>query len=826
MAYFEFPHTRNYEGDLGFIIKKIIELSESYEQFFRYNTIHFADPIEWSITTQYAAFTIVFDTQNGASYISKKPVPAGITLDNGDFWSFVGPLIVDGEARTEIDRILHFVTNNYESGNVATALRNTGDFLIVEGDLVKATRPINIGEHYTIGYNIEKTTIENMTDTVLNIFSDRAISNKAVTTKFNSVDSSIAATNDRITGIDNSIIGLNNSINIINTSMSALSDEISALSDEVGIERQARISADDTINARIDNIASLPQGSTTADAELMDIRVGALGVNYPTAGDSVRGQVTELDKLISDTGNGYIGSMFDNINYLYGTPIVGKYVQYSSGTVQNNSDYSYYKVEIEPGYFYNAGNVNCHIAFFNAADTYISGVLVTDIGVSFKAPATAKYVTYSYKTADGNPFLIRSTDTKFGYSNKSYKNLSKFVSVNLANMSFISHGKNLFNKWNTTDRLGFSWTTGGQGQEMWRDATYCYCPDYIPCKSGTAYVINLPAIVAEYDLNGNSTAVRNLTAVTYPYTFTTEPTTRYLRVNLPKVHKDTFQLEEGTTPTSYEAFKYLFNDGGSVTGDVKIITVKKDGTGDYTDISSACAYASDDDIILVYEGVYQETVQMSSKKVHIIGTSRDNCVLEYSALDYYNPPLEMCKGSVKNMTIKGLNSGSAGLYKAYCVHIDSIEEEGETLTFENVSFINEIYPCVGIGLRHDFTLTFNNCRFVSYDSEAFYVHDWETSQAGVDFSGQKLVVNDCEIINGSSTKATIRMQSQELSEACALASFYRNIVLNRAGGSLISMEMYESRTLTNNNFMGSSDWVLSDDSAINTLATINNINMP
>ena len=63
------------------------------------------------------------------------------------------------------------------------------------------------------------------------------------------------------------------------------------------IERQSEIAVE---RARITALATLGEGSTTGDAELQDIRVGADGTVYNTAGDAVRGQIKDIKDRVEE----------------------------------------------------------------------------------------------------------------------------------------------------------------------------------------------------------------------------------------------------------------------------------------------------------------------------------------------------------------------------------------------------------------------------------------------------------------------------------------------------------------------------------------------
>lgn len=205
------------------------------------------------------------------------------------------------------------------------------------------------------------------------------------------------------------------------------------------------------LNSRMDTFTNLPEGSTTGDAELQDIRVGANSVTYPNAGDAVRGQYSQLkedlddiadlttltklykNKFISDgIKKGYIfkGGIVDtSINAFYTdyyidvSDAVGKYIVLS----YENVDRRYLSDNIVSYIFYDEfKNVLKELS----ADSQAASYVLIPTGAYYVRLTFNKYlvdkVNVMVSIQTGSEVISGKNDYQIGYSPNKHINIGSF----------------------------------------------------------------------------------------------------------------------------------------------------------------------------------------------------------------------------------------------------------------------------------------------------------------------------------------------------------------------------------------------------------------
>ena len=162
-----YPYTDAHELNLDWILTQIKSINTTLSNFIVMNTIKYADPFQWNITTQYESNTIVMEPNTGTAYISVQPVPAGISITNTDFWT---PVFDLSQLFGNFNDNITF--HNEYLNIVSTHVYATGDWLIWKNDLYLVTQAISLGDALNPGTNIERKSVEELvtdiTDTITN----------------------------------------------------------------------------------------------------------------------------------------------------------------------------------------------------------------------------------------------------------------------------------------------------------------------------------------------------------------------------------------------------------------------------------------------------------------------------------------------------------------------------------------------------------------------------------------------------------------------------------------------------------------------------------
>ena len=160
------PYTNFHDLNLDWIIEVLNEFNTKLTNFVSLATIKYADPIQWDITSQYEANTVVVDSK-GNAYLSVQPVPSGVSLDRVEFWTKIGNF---DELWADVKKAI--TPNDEGHSSTATAARAVNDLVWVNGALVRVTSAMIAGDAYVPGSNCVSSSTNEVLHYLINAFNE------------------------------------------------------------------------------------------------------------------------------------------------------------------------------------------------------------------------------------------------------------------------------------------------------------------------------------------------------------------------------------------------------------------------------------------------------------------------------------------------------------------------------------------------------------------------------------------------------------------------------------------------------------------------------
>lgn len=516
------------------------------------------------------------------------------------------------------------------------------------------------------------------------------------------------------------------------------------------------------LNDRIDNIITNP---APTEEEIIDARLGANDVVYPSLGDAIRGQFEEAEENLTEaTGFSSMQTIY-NDSTPTGNAISSTNRLFLNGTVDGKPQ----KVNLRT---MSTGSIKIEVWEVNNAETALSLIKTVSInGVSsgwvsadLSDLASGKYmvsVVASTNTVlciiDVNaPFnAYRTTDltsTSLLISAlQSFSGLNVTGYVDYVNQGIIETVENLesaFSQITNSTVIDTEYNTGAATGAAISTTNRWFLNGFaygliksvsVRCRltggsikiegwelsNGTLTRVFLKDVqsYAAYDMNvfnigyraknpimvsvvGDTNLISQITDTTKD--FNAYRTTDLESTSLSFSGLQTFTGLNVTGFITYETIS--FDSVGNC------LTVSGDGSAEYINIADAVAAAVDGDTILVYPGTYTEPVEAWGKTIDIIGVDKNTCIILNTTGNYSTPAVEMDSGRIANFTIISDASDpttdasdTSNYMLDYSIHADNAHAQGRTLIIEGCIIRNNHRAALGIGGYKDNTVIVRDC---------------------------------------------------------------------------------------------------------------------